>query len=292
MKYQDVTLKLADKLIKNQFPEYSHLGLKSVEKQGHDNRTYKIGNDLLIRLPTAESYALKVPLEQDLLPKLAKYITTSIPTPIKMGVPSDDYPHPFSIYRWLDGRSANNITLDGQSLEKLAFKLATFLKELQAITDLEGPGPGQHNYWRGDHISVYDSGARKQIANLADVIDSNSALKLWERACGTKWNKAPIWIHGDFAVGNILIKDDKLSGVIDFGCTAMGDPACDLVIAWTLFEGESRRIFIREMDHSNDTWLRARAWTLWKATFELCNIEDKNSPVARVQMKIIDQVIN
>ena len=142
------------------------------------------------------------------------------------------------------------------------------------------------------HVGVYDSGALEQIAKLEDIIDGDSALELWERACATKWNKAPVWIHGDYAVGNILIKDNKLSGVIDFGGTAMGDPACDLVIAWTYLSGKAREIFVSEMGLDDDTWLRARAWALWKATFELCNIADKNSPDARLQKRIVDEVIN
>lgn len=283
---------LVQDLLKAQFPEYSDLTVREVEQQGHDNRTYRIGNDMLIRMPTAESYALKVPKEQELLPKLSKHLSVAIPTPIKMGRPSADYPYPFSIYKWLDGRSANLVTLDEQSLENLAFELATFLKELQAITDVEGPSPGQHNWWRGDHIRIYDSGAREQIDKLADIIDSNSALELWESACATKWSKAPIWIHGDFAVGNILIHDNKLSGVIDFGGTAIGDPACDLVIAWTYLSGKARDIFVAEMGLDEDTWLRARAWALWKATFELYNIAIKDSPEASLQKSIIDEVLN
>lgn len=286
------SLELAKKLIAIQFPEYAGLTVTEVEQQGHDNRTYRIGNDMLIRMPTAESYALKVPKEQELLPKLAKYLSVAIPAPIKMGKSSYDYPYPFSIYRWLEGRSANHVTLGESTLENIAFQLANFLKELQAITDVEGPSPGQHNWWRGRNVSVYNSGTREQIAKLADIIDSNSALELWEKACATKWNKAPVWIHGDYAVGNILIKDNKLSGVIDFGGTAMGDPACDLVISWTYLSGKARDIFINTMDLDEDTWLRARAWVLWKATFELCNIADKNSPAASIQKRIIDEVIN
>lgn len=288
----NITAELAKKLINSQFPEYADLTVTEVELQGHDNRTYRIGDDMLIRMPTAESYALKVPIEQELLPKLAKHLSVAIPAPIKMGKPSEDYPYAFSIYKWLDGSSANHVTLDEQLLENLAFELATFLKELQVITDVEGPSPGQHNWYRGDHLSVYDSGAREQIAKLADIIDGSSALELWERACATKWNKEPIWIHGDFAASNILIKDNKLSGVIDFGGAAMGDPASDLVIAWTYLKGKARDIFVSAMGLDDDTWLRAKAWALWKATFELCNIEDKNSPEALLQKRIIYEVIN
>ncbi len=286
------TLELAHKAIAEQFPEYADLAVTEVEKQGHDNRTYRLGNDMLIRMPIAESYALKVPKEQELLPQLAKHLSLSIPAPIKMGQPSKDYPYPFSIYKWLPGRSINLLVLDDDVRQQLAFDLAKFLKELQTITDVPGPMPGQHNWWRGDHVSVYDKGAREQIAKLAHIIDSNKALDLWEQACATKWNKPPLWIHGDFAIGNMLMDSGKLSSIIDFGGVAVGDPACDLVIAWTYLSGQSREIFVHEMALDTNTWLRARAWALWKATFELCQIENKNSPEAKMQKRIIEKSMN
>lgn len=286
------TLDLARKLITEQFPEFSHLPITDVEKQGHDNRTYRLGDSMLIRMPTAADYVLKVPKEQELLPQLAKRLSFSIPAPLKMGKPSADYPYPFSIYKWLSGKSINLLTLTDQEKEQLAFDLAKFLKELQAITDVEGPEPGQHNWWRGDHVSVYDKGAREQISELADFIDVTKALALWDQASATKWDKTPVWIHGDFAIGNLLIDGGELSAVIDFGGAAVGDPACDLVIAWTYLSGKTREIFISEMGMDQDTWLRARAWALWKATFELCQITDKTSSEALLQKRIIDEVMN
>jgi aminoglycoside phosphotransferase (APT) family kinase protein len=107
-----------------------------------------------------------------------------------------------------------------------------------------------------------------------------------------RWNKQPIWIHGDFAIGNILMDGGKLSAVIDFGGAAVGDPACDLVIAWTYLSGKAREVFISEMDMDSNTWLRARAWALWKATFELCQIADKNSSEAKTQKIIIAEAID
>lgn len=286
-----ITTDLAIKLIAEQFPEFASLPIKSVEKQGHDNRTYRLGNDLLIRMPTEESYALKVPKEQKLLPKLAQYLSIGIPVPVKMGVPSKDYPYPFSIYKWLEGTSINLIKIEESTLDALALDLAKFLKELQNIHHIDGPAPGQHNWWRGDHVSVYDKDAREQISTLSHIIDANKAISLWERACETKWEKAPVWIHGDFAIGNMLIKEGKLSAIIDFGGMSLGDPACDLVIAWTFLKGKSRDIFIQKMDLDDNTWLRAKAWTLWKATYELCQITDKNSPEALIQKKIIEEVL-
>ena len=287
-----ISIELAKKLIANQFPEYAKLPITSVEKQGHDNRTYRLGNDLLIRIPTTKPYALKVPKEQELLPKLASHLSINIPTPIKMGAPSKDFLYPFSIYKWLDGQSANLLSIDETALNFIAVQLAIFLKELQSISNVDGPGPGQHNWWRGDHVSVYDKGAREQISNLADVIDHKACLHLWENACDTRWNKAPVWIHGDFSSGNILIQDNKLSGVIDFGGMGIGDPACDLVIAWTFLKENSREIFKQAMGLDAGTWNRARGWALWKATFELCHIKDKDSAPAQLQKNIINSLLN
>lgn len=288
----NITPDLACQLIKEQFPEYAHLSVTSVEKQGHDNRTYRLGDDLLIRMPTEEAYALKVPKEQALLPKLAPHLSVGIPVPIKMGFPCNYYPYPFSIYKWLKGNSLNLLKLEQAEIEQLAIDLAKFLKQLQNITTVDGPTPGQHNWWRGDHVSIYDKGAREQIAMLAHLIDTKKALNLWNTACNTHWNRAPVWIHGDVAIGNILIQDNKLAAIIDFGGMAVGDPACDLVMIWTFFHKEARDIFIKEMNLDEDTWLRSKAWALWKATFELCQIQDKNSISALEQKKIIDGLTN
>lgn len=163
IKLVNITPELAHKLILEQFPEYSSLPVTSVERQGHDNRIFRLGDEMLIRMPTDESYALKVAKEQDLLPKLVPHLSFEIPAPIKMGVPSKDYPYPFSIYKWLDGRSINLLSKEEIDLEALAYDLSKFLKELQAIKDVEGPAPGQHNWWRGDHISVYDKAHENKL---------------------------------------------------------------------------------------------------------------------------------
>lgn len=287
----NINPELAQKLILKQFPEFSSLLITSVEKQGHDNRTFRLGDEMLIRMPTDESYALKVAKEQNLLPKLVHHLSFDIPVPIKMGAPSADYPYPFSIYKWLQGRSINLINKEEIKLERLAFDMAKFLKELQTIKNVEGPMPGQHNWWRGGHISFYDKDAQEQIEKLSNIIDANKAMDLWIRALNTKWNKAPVWIHGDFAIGNMLMKNGKLSAVIDFGGMGMGDPACDLVIAWTYLSGKSREIFIREMNLDEGTWLRAKAWALWKTSFVLGELEDKNSAEGLEQRRIIQEVL-
>lgn len=282
---------LVTKLIAQQFPQYARYAIREVGLQGHDNRTYRLGDNLLVRMPSAYVYAVKVEKEHALLLQLASYIQKiQIPIPIAMGKPSHDYPYPFSIYRWLPGKSLNLLHLNEVEMQKLAIDLASFLMQLQAITVL-GPKPGQHNFWRGDHIHVYSHEVYSFIPKLGKVIDSNKAIYLWELACATSWTNPPVWVHGDVAVGNILIQDGMLSGIIDFGGMAVGDPACDLGIAWTYFSDTSREIFMQIMNLDDSTWLRARAWVLWKALSELSNLPKSAIAKSLVQQNIINSVL-
>lgn len=199
---------LARKLIAEQFPQYAGLPIVDVEKQGHDNRTYRLGDDMLVRMPTAEQYAPRVSMEHHILPKLASRLSFNIPVPIKIGVPSKDYPFSFSIYQYLPGTSINLLTLSIAEVEQLALDLAKFLRELHKIVDIDRLTPDQHSD-RGEHVSIYAKDAREQIAELSGLIDANQAFHLWEKACATRWNKAPVWVQGDFAIGNILMQDGK-----------------------------------------------------------------------------------
>ena len=137
-------------------------------------------------------------------------------------------------------------------------------------------------------MSVYDAKARSQIADLKEIIDAKAALSLWEAAINSKWEGKSVWVHGDLASGNILIKDEKLSAVIDFGGMGCGDPASDLIIAWTFFFGESRRLFKEHVEIDDDTWIRARGWALWKATYELC--QTKNEKYKRTIEDVLKEI--
>lgn len=222
---------------------------------------------------------------------LVPHLSFSIPEPIAMGKPSKNYPWNWSIYKWIEGESANNLIFDNDTLKKIAVELASFLSQLHKIDSSGGPVGGLHNYYRGNHLSVYDKETRSYLGLLKSFIDSDKALKLWDRAISTSWDKNPVWVHGDFASGNILIKNGKIVAIIDFGCMGIGDPACDLVIAWTLLKDNSRVLFKEHVELDSNTWLRAKGWALWKACFELISLEDKTSPKAKVQQHIITEVI-
>ncbi|WP_333024102.1 aminoglycoside phosphotransferase family protein [Wolbachia endosymbiont of Pentidionis agamae] len=287
-----VTLPLVTELIEQQFPKWAHLHIRPVEFCGVDNRTFRLGKEMLIRLPSAENYALQVLKEQKLLKVLAPHLSLSIPEPLAMGQPSKNYPWNWSIYRWIEGKSANMLSIDDFNLRTIAVQLAQFLKELHKIDAEGGPNAGLHNYWRGGHVKIYDVETRSSIKELQGCVDTKTAIAVWERAISSKWDRSPVWVHGDLASSNIIVKEKCLTAIIDFGCMGMGDLACDLVIAWTFLRNESREIFRLNLCLDSDTWARARGWALWKALITIMSLKDKSSKEAIEQQRIINDVLN
>ncbi len=163
MSGQNITEKLVQELIAEQFPKYAHLPIKSFKHQGHDNRTFRLGDQMLVRLPSAAIYEAKVAKEQKWLPVLAQHLSLPIPAPLHLGKPSKNYPLDWSIYNWIEGESANFLVLEPQELEQLAIDLAKFLGELQKIDIIGAPGSGYHNFWRGSSPTVYEGEARSTI---------------------------------------------------------------------------------------------------------------------------------
>ena len=292
MSIQKITLSLVIDLVAEQFTEWAHLPIKAVELSGHDNRTFRLGDEMLIRLPSAEEYAAQVQKEQKWLPILAPHLSFRIPEPLAMGQPSKNYPWNWSVYRWIEGESANTLFIDDQYLQIIASQLAQFLNELHRIDVEGGPPAGSHNFYRGDHPSVYDAETRAAIVELQGFINADAVTSVWERAISSKWSKNPVWIHGDLSSENILVQDGRLVAVIDFGCMGIGDPACDLVIAWTFLKNESRKIFRSDLCLDSDTWARARGWALWKALITIASLKGKTCSEAMKQQKIINEILN
>jgi aminoglycoside phosphotransferase (APT) family kinase protein len=153
--------------------------------------------------------------------------------------------------------------------ERLAGDLGQFVAALQRVNTEHGPGAGAHSFNRGGPVSTWDDQTRATIAELGDEIDRDGALAVWEAALAAEWNGPDVWVHGDVTGSNLLLRHDRLCGVIDFGCAAVGDPACDLTAAWTMFEGTSRERFQSTVRADAGTWARARGWALWKALIDI-----------------------
>jgi aminoglycoside phosphotransferase (APT) family kinase protein len=262
-----ITPALVSRLVAEQFPHWAHLPVREVGHEGWDNRTFGLGETMSVRLPSADRYAAQVEKEHLWLPRLAPHLPAAIPEPLARGMPTRDFPRPWSVYRWLAGEPATVALVD--DLARFAEEVAGFLEALQRIDAGEGPAAGAHSFYRGGSLATYDADTRETVARLGDAIDDRAVLAVWEEALASRWEDPPVWVHGDVAPSNLLVLDGRLSAVIDFGCSAVGDPACDLAIAWTFFEGQSREAFRGRLGPDDGTWARGRGWALWKALLTL-----------------------
>jgi aminoglycoside phosphotransferase (APT) family kinase protein len=280
---------LARRLVDSQFPQWSDLPIIAVEFDGWDNRTFRLGAELTVRLPTGDWYAQQVEKEQRWLPVLAPQLPLPIPTPVAQGEPDLGFPYPWSVYRWLDGELASQARID--DLPGFATALARFLTALGRVDATGGPGPGQHNFFRGGPLDTYEEEALEAIHALGDEIPRDDVERVWADAMASSWDRDPVWFHGDVATGNLLVRDGRLAAVLDFGTSGVGDPACDTVIAWTFLSGESRDRFRAELAVDADTWSRGRGWGLWKALITLVGHLERDSPDAAVPRRDIERIL-
>ncbi len=250
------------RLVADQFPQLAHLPVEPVPDGGWDNWTFRLGRERLVRLPSAAEYALAVDKEHRWLPALAARLPLPIPAPLAKGEPGAGYPCPWSIYRWLDGERASADRIADPV--RFALDLAEFLAALQTVDAADGPRPGIHNWFRGGTLRTYDNQVERALAALGHHVDAGLVREIWASALDARWDGVDRWFHGDIAEGNLLLADGRLVAVIDFGTCGVGDPACDLAIAWTLLTAEGRQAFRKRLSVDEATWARGRGWALWK----------------------------
>jgi aminoglycoside phosphotransferase (APT) family kinase protein len=280
---------LVRRLIRAQFPQWDGLDVTPVARDGWDNRTYRLGDDKTVRLPTAAGYVPAVAKENEWLPRLAPGLPVAVPAVLGAGVPGEGYPYPWSVRGWLPGETADRARIDDPV--RFAGEVAGFLTALQQCDTSGGPAAGEHSWYRGAPPAYYDDETRRCLERLEGRIDTTSAAKVWDAALAAEYRDPPVWFHGDVAAGNLLVQDGRLTAVIDFGTSAVGDPASDLVIAWTLFSGESREAFRRAIGQDDGTWARARGWVLWKALLGLAGSIDTDIELADLNRRLIDAVV-
>lgn len=286
----DIDAQLVRTLLAEQFPQWADLPVELCPSSGTDNAMYRLGEDKVVRLPRVPWTVAQLEKEQRWLPQLAPALPLAVPVPLALGKPGAGYPWPWSVYTWLDGVEA---TADHLSdLRQAAEDLAGFLQALRSVDATDGPVPGDHNFGRGVPLADRDANVRAALAQLTDDIDTDAATAAWEAAIrAPRWEGAPVWIHGDLQPSNLLAVRGRLSGVIDFGGLGVGDPACDLLIAWNLFFGESRAAFRAALAVDDATWARGRGWALSVALIALPYYRDTNPAIASQARHVIDEVL-
>lgn len=287
---QHTDVALVGKLLAAQFPQWAGLPIEPVPSAGTDNALYRLGGDLVVRLPRIHWAIDQVDKEMRWLPKLAPHLPLAIPVPLAKGVPGAGYPWKWTVTTWLAGENALLERIADPSL--FAAQLAQFVQALQLIDATDGPRSGSHNVSRGVPLADRDASTRADIASLHGMINTDLATAAWDAAVQAPvWPGPLVWIHGDLQSGNLLVVDGQISAVIDFGCLGVGDPACDLLPAWNLFAADTRAVFRAALAVDDATWARGRGWALSTAVGALSYYHTTNPVLAGIGKYTIDEVL-
>ena len=274
---------LVRRLLEDQFPEWAAFPLERVPSTGTDNALYRLGADLVVRLPRIESATAGIEKDFRWLPALAPHLPVEIPTPLARGTPAAGFPWEWGVYGWLEGANPGL----GEGSSDLARDLAAFVRAIRQVDTADAP-----ICRRGKPLATQDEFTRKSLRDLAGAIDVAAAAAAWEADLSDPdWSGPPVWLHADLLPGNILVRDGRLSAVIDFTVAGVGDPSCDLIPAWAVLGPEAREVFRDESDVDNATWARGRAWALSIGLGIVPYYQDTNPEFAAVGRHLIGEVL-
>jgi aminoglycoside phosphotransferase (APT) family kinase protein len=259
----EIDVALVQRLVAAQFPDWAALPIEPLPVGGTDNAIFRLGGELSVRLPRHQVSTGALAKELRWLPTLAPHLPFAIPAPVAHGTPSAEYPWQWAVYGWLEGEDATVAPLD---LHGAAVDLADLIAALQRIDPTDAPPAGG----RGGPLAPRDEYVRAGIDALGDLIDAGAVTKAWDAALrAPDWNRPPVWVHGDLDARNLLVRDGRISGVLDFGSCCVGDPACDVKVAWAVLDADTRPLFRERLAVDDATWARGRGWALSQALIAL-----------------------
>ncbi|MEU6084587.1 aminoglycoside phosphotransferase family protein [Streptomyces sp. NPDC047108] len=278
---------LVRRLIAGQFPQWAGLPVEPFPSSGTVNAVYRLGDTMSVRLPRLERGAKDVETEDRWLRWLAPRLPVAVPAVLGKGVPAEGFPWNWSVHRWIDGDHPVAGRLTEPDL--LARDLAGFVSALRRIDPAEGPAA-----YRGGPLNAEDEETRSALEQLRlrGTIDTDAATAAWEEALSApRWSGPPVWLHADLMPANLLLRNGRLSAVIDFETMGVGDPASDLIPAWNLLPPGARDTFRTALAADDGTWARGRGWALSMALVQLPYYEDTNPVLATNARHVIDAVL-
>jgi len=266
------------RLLEAQRPEWADLSIEHVPSTGTDNALYRLGDDLVVRLPLRPGSVRQIERVDRWLPVLAPYLPLPVPVPVATGEPTEGYPWAWTVVSWMPGEDATTARLDrGRAVADLA----GFIAALRAVDPTGGPRPSAANFGRGVPLALRDDETRRWIDKARGLVDTSAVAAAWDEAVRVPpWDGPPVWLHGDIASGNLLVEDGRLSAVIDWGALGVGDPACDLIVAWEMFDAAGREALRVLLGVDDATWERGRGWALSTAIISLPYYEGTNAFMA------------
>ncbi len=283
----DVDEGLVRRLLAEQMPDWAGLPLMPVAEQGTDHALFRLGTGLVVRMPVIGWADGQAALEAEWLPRLAPHLPLEVSVPKALGDPGLGYPFRWSVHPWLTG---NRLDPASVVAVELARDLAGFVRALRSC---DTTGAGRFG-WRGGPLSdpERDRGTRTGLAAARDVIDTDAALAVWDEGCAAPAHAGPpTWFHGDLIEGNLLVRDGRLSGVLDWGPCGVGDPAVELHATYLLLDAEARQVFRRELGADDAEWARARAWVVALAAAGISYYRETRPEFAERGVRMLEQVL-
>lgn len=280
----DVDRALVKRLLTEQFPHLAERVITLVRSTGTVNAIYTLGDDLCVRLPRVETWAESLDRERIWLPKLTPQISLAIPQPLAHGKPTNWYPYPWAIYRWLDGCPYQDNLISDE--RQAARDLVNFILELRSADVLGAPRGGRNP------LIELDAATRSAIESSRGAIDTEAASAAWTRSLETlPWNGKPVWIHGDLLRPNLLVQGGRLCAVIDFGGVGIGDPAADVIPAWGVFNKVGRDAFRQALDVDDNTWSRACGYALHQALMIIPYYPETNPEFVTLAKRTVREIL-
>ncbi len=260
-------------LVGRAMPAYADAPIRRLTSSGSTNAMFRLGDDLLVRLPRQPGGSAAITKEATWLPVLAPLLPVTVPDMIAVHPPDRDYPERWSVVRWIDGAHPEVVTPDtavDPRREGLAEGLATMLDALRQVEVPTAAVDDPHlRSYRGEPLAAMDQATRENLERCRALddfgFDLDAAERTWDEAMSLPGTADPVtsrWYHGDLAAENLLVRDGALVAVLDFGGLSVGDPTVDLVAAWEVLDAPARELFRRKVGVDDATWLRGRAWAL------------------------------
>jgi aminoglycoside phosphotransferase (APT) family kinase protein len=287
----DITPGTVARLVAAQFPQWHDLPVRAVASHGTVNALFRLGDEIVLRFPLRPSLDAglrdKLVAEQDIARRVAAHVPVPVPEPAGFGEPGEEYPGPWTAYRWIPGETASSERV-GDS-EAFAGDLAGFVS---ALHGMDTGGCTWNGRARGGPLRLRDEPVRRALAESARLTDAARLARIWERCLQAPDDAADVWIHADLMPGNLLVREGRLAGVIDVEDVCVGDPAVDLMPAWNLMAPAPCQAYRRALRVSDATWERGRGWAIVQAIVALPYYADTNRVMAETARSTLEAVLD